>query len=288
MSTTTLPRPTEPATTPRQSLAALARADARRFARHPLFLFGAAVVFVPTTVAALVQRQGDPALMEGTVLPAFFLGVFGFVVAHRLTTSLRRTGDLADTAPMGRQRRTLALCLACLVPMSVGIVCLVWIVVFAALWPPVGIPVGAPVAWFGDEPAIDMVAALLASVVVPALGGPLLGVTVARWAPFRGSALLGLVVLVIGVAYADALPAPWFALSPWFNPSDSFVEDGQMRSSWLRDGLSPVWYCAYALSLCGLAVVAALLRENGNRRPLLLIGGGIAAVAAASLLLAVA
>lgn len=288
MSTSTSPHSTAPATTPGQSLAALARADARRFARHPLFLFGAAVVFVPTTIAALVQQRGDPALMEGTVVPAFFLGVFGFVVAHRLTTSLRRTGDLADTTPVARQRRTLALCLACLVPMGAGAVCLLWIVVFAALWPPVGVPAGAPVAWFGDTPAIDMVAALLASVVVPALGGPLLGVAVGRWAPFRGSALLGLVVLVIGVAYANEFPDPWFMVSPWLVFSDSLVVDGQMRSSWLRDGVSPVWYCAYALSLCGLAVVAALLRENGNRRPLLLTGGVIVAVGAASLLLGVA
>ena len=54
--------------------------------------------------------------------------------------------------------------------------------------------------WFGDYPATDVVATLFAVGPVATLGGPLLGVAVARWAPFRGSALLGVVVLVVATA----------------------------------------------------------------------------------------
>ena len=52
-------------------------------------------------------------------------------------------------------------------------------------------------AWFGDYPTVDVIAVLLAMGPVATLGGPLLGVAVARWAPFRGSALVGVVVLVV-------------------------------------------------------------------------------------------
>ena len=67
--------------------------------------------------------------MTGALLIAFLLGVFGFVVAHRLTTSLRRTGDLVGTVPVGAQQRTLALCLACLVPAAAGVVFAVFMLV---------------------------------------------------------------------------------------------------------------------------------------------------------------
>ena len=134
--------------------------------------------------------------MTGTLFIAFLLGVFGFVVAHRLTTSLRRTGDLAGTAPVGRQQRTLALCLACLVPALAGCVVAVFMLVTAAIWPPVGVPADRHVAWFRDEPDLAVLATLIALGPVAALGGPLLGVAVARWAPFRGSALVGVVTLV--------------------------------------------------------------------------------------------
>ena len=72
----------------RATLLALARADARRYARHPLFLVPCAILVV-IVVANVIQRKGggtNP--LVDTMTIAFFLGVFGFVVAHRLTTSL--------------------------------------------------------------------------------------------------------------------------------------------------------------------------------------------------------
>lgn len=280
--------PAAPTRVPDPTLAALARADARRFARHPLFLFGAAAVAAAMVAGIAQQSVVDVGAMEGTVLPAFFIGVFGFVVAHRLTTSMRRTGDLVVTAPVEAQRRTAALCLACLVPMAVGLLCFVLIIVFGTIWPPEAPATHGTVAWFGDEPAVDMAAALFANVVLAALGGPLLGVALARWAPFRGSVLLGMVALVFGVAYAMELRDPWNVLAPYINFSDSLVVGGKMMSSWLRDGVTPIWYVGYAASLCGLAVVAALLRDDAHRRRLLGVGSALTASAVVCFLLAVA
>ena len=99
--------------------------------------------------------------MIPTMSTAFLLGVFGFVVAHRLTTSLRRTRELAGTVPVDQQTRTLSLCLACLVPAAAGLRAPVYMLVANAIWPPDGIPPSAPVTWFGDYPAIDVLATLL-------------------------------------------------------------------------------------------------------------------------------
>ena len=277
MSTATASLTTSPVARPLPTLVSLARADARRFARHPLFLFGAGVL-VALVIASLFQQDGggDPAPLWPTLLVAFLLGVFGFVVAHRLTTSLRRSGDLADTAPVGQRQRTAALCLACLVPASVGTLFIIYLIVAGLIWPPVGSPASAPVAWFGDEPDLAILAALIATGPVAALGGSLLGVAVARWAPFRGSALLGAVVLIVATMVSSELPKPWRTLAPWIISADERTRDGQVASSSLVEGVSPQWYFGYVLCLCGLAVIAALLRDPVNRRPLFFVGTALA------------
>ena len=286
MSTTTAPTSSAPSTTPRQTLAALAGADARRFARHPLFLLGVGAWVVILGIGVANQAVVTLGVEDPGTFIAFLVGVFGFVVAHRLTTSLRRSGDLADTAPVSAQRRTLALCLACLVPMTASLLIVAAFVIFGSVWPPT-MPNGGQVAWFGYEPDVTILAILLADSVLACLGGPLLGVAVARWAPFRGSALLGVVLLMFTVMSASSLPSPWYAIAPWAIFWDARLTAGEYQASWVLTAVSPVWYSGYVACLCGLAVVAALGRDRAHRRALLLACGGLAAVGTAFLLLAV-
>jgi hypothetical protein len=269
---------------------ALARAEARRYARHPLFVLPCAVLVV-ALVVQLVQRSGggtNP--MVATMTTAFLLGVFGFVVAHRLTTSMSRSPELAGTVPVNRQERTLALCLACLVPFAVGTLCAGLMIVTAMIWPPAGEPASLPVAWFGDYPAVDVLAILLAMGPLATLGGPLLGVAVARWAPFRGSALLGVVALVVATAIpaSDSRGSGWRLASPWPVLFDERVgAHGEVISTTLVTTIVPLWALGWVACLCGLAVVAALLRDPEHRRPLLLTGGALAAGALGCFVLAV-
>jgi hypothetical protein len=287
MSATIPTHPEAPVTDGWPALRALARAEAKRFARHPLFLLGIALLLIPMG-AVLWQQEPGANPMVGALFIAFFVGVFGFIVAHRLTTSLLRTRDLAGTTPVGRQQRTLALCLACLVPATVGVVVAVFMLVTAAIWTPVGDPVTAHVAWFRDDPALDVLATLVAAGPVAALGGPLLGVAVARWAPFRGSALIGVVTLVYLTAVPSEASMPWRMVSVWPILVDEHINEGGgpvVRSNFVA-GVEPIWVLCYLLCLCGLAVVAALLRDAGHRRPLLGAGAALTLGAVGSFLLA--
>ena len=241
-------------------------------------------------VAAVWQQQVDANPMVGTLFIALLIGVFGFIVAHRLTTSLRRTRDLATTAPVDSQQRTLALCLACLVPATAGVLVAVFMLVTAAIWTPVGDPVTAHVAWFRDDSAMDVLATLIAMGPVAALGGPLLGVAVARWAPFRGSALIGVVTLVFLTALPSESASPWRLLSAWpiLVDEHTATENGPVVRSEFVPHVEPIWALLYLLCLCGLAVVAALLRDPGHRRRLLIAGALLMTGAVGCFLLAVA
>ena len=263
----------------------LARAEAGRFSRHPLFLLGTAVALV---MAVPVVRTRDPDPLAVTILPAFFVGVFGFVVAHRLTTSLQRAAELVGSTPSSQRTRTTALCLACLVPLVAGVLITVECLVLTAVDPPDVVPAGGPMAWFGDYSWPVVVSALLAMGPVACLGGPLLGVAVARWAPFRGSALLGVVLLVVACSTMASGPQfPWRAMPPWAALSDERVEGGVILSSTFPSAVSPVWYLAYTLLLCALAVVAALLRDPRGRRPLLWTGAVLSVATVGAFVLAV-
>ena len=286
MSTAVAASAIAPAEAGRATVLALARANSRRYARHPLFLVAAGLLLLAVVDGVRQQEQnGSP--MNGALLIAFLLGVFGFVVAHRLTTSLRRTDDLVSTAPVGSQQRTVGLLLACLVPALAGIAFTVYMLVTMAIWPPVGLPADAHVAWFRDEPDLAVLATLIALGPVAALGGPLLGVAVARWAPFRGSALVGVVTLVFLAALPSDAPNPWRVLSPWPVLYDEHANDQeQLTDSSLIPDIAQGWILVFLLCLCGLAVVAALLRDPPHRRVLLWAGGALALGAVGSFLLA--
>lgn len=288
MSTTTAPDRTAIVASPETAtLRALAAAEAKRFARHPAFLFGAtALIGISVMDFSTADRLGaDP--IADTVLPAFFLGIFGFVVGHRLTTSTRRTHELVDTVPVIQQRRTAALCLACLVPAAVGFLWVIGLLVVGAIWPPETLPPGGSLAWFGDESAVDIVAVLVATGPIAALGGSLLGVAVGRWAPFRGSAVLGMVALLTLGAFGNATGKTQ-PFSPYVQFPNDIEKHGVTVASDLWGYVVPAWNVVYTLSLCGLAVVAALLRDKENHRQLLTVGVVALVVAVCSSLLSIA
>jgi hypothetical protein len=262
----------------RSPLAVLARYEAIRFARHPLFLICAGLLgYSAYQVHADMYANEDPAPLELSLSPAFLMGLMGLVVAYRLTRSTRRADEAIEGVPADEPTRTAALLLACLVPFSLAVLAMVHLIV---AWHVEPMTWGNGWDYFSSaERDAMMVAAALAG-----LGGPVLGVCLGRWWRWPGATLLVTVVLV---AWSVLTLAPWDSrlgnvwhmTSPyvlWITGSDSDPDLGAM-------GGSPVWRLGYVVALIGLAAVSALLHgATGRTRETLkrwLVGLGIAAVA---------
>ncbi len=98
------------------------------------------------------------------------------------------------------------------------------------------------------------------------LGGGLLGVMVARWAPWPGAAALVMVALVtvhISLPERLRLLGAYVEFARWGEPSWAWAG--------VIDG-SRGWHAIYLLALCGMAATGALLVDARRRMPVLLLG----------------
>jgi hypothetical protein len=234
------------------SVRELARHEARRFALNPVFL--AAAVF---TAYILWDRQrGEVAdLNTVSVYPAIFLGGLGMVTAFWLTRSMDRSADALDVTPTSWPARTAAICLAAVVPLLCAVLSFAAIVIFQQV----------PDTWaYGSLGVAGGIAAAVSQLLVPALGGPLLGVALARWVRFPGAAFILLLVLYGWVTLTYAVAAShrhstlavmlrFFAPFAFFNNEDG---PGQVET-WRG---SPWFFLGWQLCLCAVAVIVALLR----------------------------
>lgn len=274
-----------PTTTPRgrTTLRTVAGVEARRYALHPLFLAGVVLLIGFTVQAAYDLATGtiEPTWFGAgdlIVMPAFFLGLLGVLVAHQLTRSMSRSAEAVDASPADGLTRTAALCLACLVPGAAALVWLAWTFLAQAIW---SIPATT-------VPAADRVAVLLAGVVC-SVGGPLLGVLVGRWTSVPGAGILTVIALFGWVAVASTGPAAMDAshlknLLSLALPFTLWTNGGENAAFM---GGSPAWHLLFLTTLCALAAGAALWHEaRGTQRTQLgraLIVLGALAVAALAL-----
>jgi len=264
--------------------------EAKRFARHPLFLAGFAL--------ALLASGGEygPVELDHGFVPAFFVGIFGLVVAARLTASTRRCEAVVDAAPVSETTRTAALCAACLVPAAAALVVVVVYQLALALHDP------RPAYVYGVFTTGERYLILLILPVIACLGAPLLGVAVGRWLRFPGAALLVAVALILWSALAGYLPSQGMDASTWparilhmLTPYTAWVDSNSgSGATWVPTVVrsltgSPAWFAAWTLALCALAACAALLHgaEGRVRQVVLRASWGAGAVALTSLTLAV-
>jgi hypothetical protein len=265
-------------TAPAAGLTALATYEARRFVRNPVFLAAAGL----TAYILWNGQRGTVAdINTVTVYPALFLGGFGMVAAFWLTQSMRRSAEALDVAPTTLPARTAAICLVAIVPFLCGALSLLAIVVFQRV----------PGSWtYGALSTADRAAVLLEQTVLPALGGPLLGVALARWARFPGTALMLFLVLYGWVTLAYALASThrnsvpllmmrFFAPFAFFTATDSPADVETWRGS-------PWFFVGWQLCLCAAAVTVALLRGADPRLRTRLIRVLIAVLAVAALMYA--
>lgn len=243
-------------------LTPMAAIEARRFARHPMFLVGVVLAFgVLGAMYFLTDDAEFGDVLAAPVVPAFFIGMTALITAARLTRSTEVAVEAVATAPGSEARRTAAVVAACLVPFAAGVV---WTAALLLAAESRSVPVQE--WYFGTLPAWQMWSILLALGPVACLGGGLLGVLTGRWLRFRGAAAVVVVVLV-AVDMVGTLPLAYTGSSelrlwaPWAMWHSGTMSDGTAE---IGAG-NPAWYLGYLLCLCAAAALVAIWHDRSAR-----------------------
>ena len=274
--TTTLTSGRPGAAAGRATFAALAARETRRFALNPVFLAAAGLT------AYLLwsgQRSTVTEIDSVDAIAATLFGGLGMMAAYWLTRSTRASEPVVGVTPVTLPRRTAALCTVAIVPFACGCLALLRFVQL--------IPVSSPL--HGPFSPSARVAVLVGQIVMPTLGGPLLGVALGRWVRFPGAAfvlfllLYGWVSLVgiLAVWHPDSAPVAVLRL---FAPFAFFTYAGNPGGVTAWRG-SPWFFIGWQLALCAIAVLVALLRgAEGRARSRIIRALGVAGAAALILL----
>jgi len=244
------------ATAGRATLAALAARETRRFILNPVFLFAVAI-----TVWTIWAGR-DPAVTDIDTVssyPAIFLGGFGMMAAFWLTRSMRASEPVVGVTPVTLPARTVALCAVAIVPFACGGLALLGFLHFH--------PVSGPA--YGPFSTSARIVVLAGQIMVPALGGPLLGIALGRWVRFPGAAFLLFLILygwvtlvtILSLWHQNSVPVAVLRL---FAPFAFFTATGNTGDVTAWRG-SPWFFIGWQLSLCAVAVLVALLRGAEGR-----------------------
>ncbi len=234
----------------RATLVPLAARELRRYVLNPVFLFAVVMtMWVAWSRAGTTVTEID----EVNGYPAVFLGGFGMMAAYWLTRSMRASEPVAGVTPVTRPARTAALCWVAIVPFLCGILALLG---FLRTYP-------LSDAAYGPFSPSARIAVLVGQIVVPSLGGPLLGVALGRWVRFPGAAfvlflvIFGWVELVTILTLSRPDSAP-IAVVRLFSPFAFFTLHADAGVTAWRG--SPWFFIGWQLALCAIAVLMALLR----------------------------
>jgi hypothetical protein len=222
-----------------------------RMAASPMFLVALAAV-VAALGAALSHPVTDPDGIAGTV--GALIGGFGLMAAFWLTTSTHRSESSLAVTPTGPSIRTAALCLSALIPLAAGLLCFFAVEIFQRVTGPA----------YGVLSSTDRTLMLLSQLVLPSVGGALLGIALARWWPepwvpvTAFLAMIAWLLVIEGVAsyQQDSAPAVWLRL---FAPFALFVSSPASGSVETWRG-SVGWFVTWQVALCLLAITVAVLR----------------------------
>ena len=270
----------------RTALPQLARKEMVHYARHPLFLLSLVLLSL-STVDPPDAGSATPgtSTIQFAIAPAALLGVFGMIIMGRLTRASDRAAEAAGTVPTSQATRTLALASAVVVPLAVALLYYAYLVWGFHHWPPAAD--GIPVTEVGNG---WVYAVLFTQGVIPAVGGPILGLVLARWLPQRGAVPVAAVVLVFAVMLMQGVFEPLRAIRlvmPWTHFAGQMGAEGDAGSYVVMTG-SPYWWGAYLVLLCAGGLVVALLRDDQrSRKRLVRLLTVIAVLAAACCFLAI-
>lgn len=243
---------------------AMALIEARRMARHPVFLLGAVLglVALGLYVVLVGDETGIVVVLTLPLLGAFYIGLPSVIAAALLTRSTEVAVEAVATAPGTEARRTLALAAAGIPPFVSGLVFSLALVVVAKV-----IGVAPQEWWFGTLPDWQVWSIVLLCPVA-CLDGALLGVLAGRWLRFRGASAVVVVALIVvtllgQTALLETANSEWRLWVPW---AVWHMGDNPDGTQTLIAG-NPAAYLGYLLALGALAVLGAMWHDRTARTP---------------------
>jgi hypothetical protein len=260
-------------------LVTLARLEARRYALHPLFVLG-----VLANVYLCLVQGPDPhtSVMTLTVAPAATIGILGMFVTFSLTRRSDQLATAAGSVPVPERARTMALIIACVVPFAAGLAWWLWAYLTYRHHPPP--PNGYP---FGPVSHGWIAAVLFGEAPIACLGGPLLGIAIARWIDWIAAPALVAVTLIPACIFTDGIVEPLRRIRvvmPWTYFGGPVGIAGDDMRTFVFTG-SPQWWVLYLACLCALAAIAALWHDRDHRGRLSVTAAAVVVIAVASVLL---
>ena len=247
------------------SYAVLARQEIRNYLRSPLWWIGA-VLSIAVVVSAFTDDDNATALTYA-LGPAALLGVLGIIVMFGMTRRSDRAADAAGAVAVPERTRTLALATAAVVPGALALV--LWGAVMLGFVahdrPDWLLPPGVSAAFVAAQG--------FGNGVIAAVGGPILGLVLARYISRRGVAVIAAVVMVVITMLLQGNFAGGQPYRVWWVWT-YFV--GQVSQGWPSDP-EAVWHMAtapgnpfiwlgYLAVLCALGVVLAALHDRDASR----------------------
>jgi hypothetical protein len=256
----------------------LARQEIGQYLRHKLFWFGAAVMVLAdvTMLVGVFDENGSSAAYE--IVPGALLGLLGLVTTYGLTRRSDRAALAAGAVAVPERTRTLALVTAVVVVPG-GLAFLSWVVAVAGYYahPPKAyvIPPGVSDAFVFAE--------LFGDGVLCAVGGPLLGLLLARYLPRRGVPVISVVVLVVVTIllqgnFAGGQPYRVWWVWTYFltqvavlhgQPASGFSSDPDRELFIGTLPGNPYLWLVYLVLLCVLGVLVAVMHDQESDRRVL-------------------
>ena len=239
--------------------------EIRNYLRSKLFWFGAALTLA-LDVDILFHIDGDPGSSGSyTIAPAALLGVLGLVVLFGLTRQSDHAAEAAGTVAVPERTRTLALVAATIVPFTVAIFSYAVAIVTSYVHPPADyiVPPGISNAF--------VFAQMFGEGVVCAVGGPLLGLLLARYLPKRGIAAVASVLLVVATMLLQdgglvGREQPYRVFWVWTYFLTQGTQGGPGEHHFTSYPGNPFLWVLYLVSLCALGVVAAVFHDPDSDR----------------------
>ncbi|WP_433219704.1 hypothetical protein ACQP00_15950 [Dactylosporangium sp. CS-047395] len=270
-------------------LGVLTRREIRHYLTAKLYWLGAALLAVVTAIDLAGSSSSTTAGGEysssalSMIGPAALLGVLGLIVMAGLARRSDRAAAAAGSVAVPERTRTAALAGAVVVPVATALLWYAAALAEYAIHPPA--PATVPFGPFGDG---HVFAVMFASGVLPALGGPLLGLLLARWLPGRGVTPLAVVLLVlVTILMQGNFESTWrwrvvWPWTYWYGPLGWNTGTGH----WVALPGSPQLWIVYLLALCALGLLVALYHDpESPRTRLRLLIAATLAVAVAALVL---